>query len=315
MDQANRSRLKAHFAGMVFAILVGFSFMSLKISVPLATPLHILSFRYTFALLAAVIFLLVRINKVSYRDKPLHKLGLVVACYVGFMVFQTLGMVFTSSVEGAILFAIVPVFAKVIARFVLGEKSTVPQEIFMWISISALVLMIIMGASSLTFSIKGILLLAVASGLIAGSNVMMRKIKTVFTPIEITFAIVVSGFVFFNGATLVQGLATGTLVNYFALFGNTKFLLATAYLGIFCILFTAQLISYMMAHMPAVQGTLYGNVSTAISIIAGTIFLSEPLQAYHIICAGLIIVGVVGISLSGSKQQNPILHEQANQKN
>lgn len=315
MDQTNTSRLKAHFAGMVFAILVGFSFMSLKICVPIATPLQILSFRYTFALVAAVIFLMLRINKVSYRNKPLRKVGLVVACYVGFMVFQTLGMVFTSSVEGAILFAIVPVFAKVIARFVLGEKSTVLQEIFMWISISALVLMIIMGASSLTFSIKGILLLAVASGLIAGSNVMMRKIKTIFTPIEITFAIVVSGFVFFSGATLVQGIATDTLGNYFALFGNLKFLLATAYLGIFCILFTAQLISYMMAHMPAVQGTLYGNVSTAISIIAGTIFLSEPLQAYHIICAGLIIVGVVGISLSGSKQQNPILQEQAIRRN
>lgn len=141
----------------------------------------------------------------------------------------------------------------------------------------------------------------------------MRQIKNIFTPIEITFAIVVSGFLFFNTATFVHGFATDTLDDYFALFGNTKFLLATAYLGIFCIMFTAQLMSYMMAHMPAVQGTLYGNVSTAISIIAGTIFLSEPLQAYHIICAGLIVAGVVGISLSGNKI-TPILPNQNSQK-
>jgi drug/metabolite transporter (DMT)-like permease len=314
MDQKNSGRLKAHLAGMVFAILVGFSFMSLKICVPIATPLQILSFRYTFAFLAAVIFLLLRINKVSYLNKPLMKVGLVVICYVGFMVFQTLGMVFTSSVEGAILFAIVPVFTKIIARFVLGEKSTILQELFMWLSISALVLMIIMGASTLSFSIKGILLLAISSALISGSNVVMRQIKNIFTPIEITFAIVISGFLFFNTVTLVHGLATDTLNTYFALFGNTKFLLATAYLGIFCIMFTAQLMSYMMAHMPAVQGTLYGNVSTAISIIAGTIFLSESLQAYHIICAGLIIAGVVGISLSGSKQPNLVIPRQDKQK-
>ncbi len=304
MDQKNTYRLKSHLAGMVFAILVGFSFMSLKICVPIATPLQILSFRYTFAFLAAVIFLFLRINKVSYWNKPIMKVGLVVVCYVGFMVFQTLGMVFASSVEGAILFAIVPIFTKIIARFVLGEKSTFLQEIFMWISISALVLMIIMGASTISFSIKGILLLAISSALISGSNVVMRQIKNIFTPIEITFAIVISGFVFFNTATLVHGIATDTLDDYFALFENTKFLLATAYLGIFCIMFTAQLMSYMMAHMPAVQGTLYGNVSTAISIIAGTLFLSEPLQSFHIICAGLIITGVIGISLSGRKQTN-----------
>ena len=303
MDQKNTSRLKAHMAGMVFAVLVGFSFMSLKICIPIATPLQILSFRYTFAFLAAVIFLLLRINKVTYTKKPLHKVGLVVVFYVGFMVFQTMGLVFTSSVEGAILFAIVPVFTKIIARIVLGEKSTLLQEIFMWVSISALILMIIMGASSISFSIPGILLLTVASAMISGSNVVMRQIKNIFTPIEITFAIVLSGFLFFNTATFVQGLATHTLDNYFALFGNVKFLLATAYLGIFCIMFTAQLMSYMMAHMPAVQGTLYGNVSTAISIIAGTIFLSEPLQPYHIICAGLIVAGVVGISLSGREQR------------
>lgn len=310
MDQKTTGRLKAHLAGIVFAILVGFSFMSLKISIPLATPLQILSFRYTFAFVAAVLFLLLRINKVSFGHKPIRKVGLIVFCYVGFMVFQTLGMVFTSSVEGAILFAIVPVFTKIIARFVLGEKSTLLQEIFMWVCISALILMIIMGASTISFSIKGILLLAISSALISGNNVAMRQIKDVFTPIEITLSIVVSGFLFFNTVTLIHGLATNTLGDYFALFGNVKFLLATAYLGIFCIMFTAQLMSYMMAHMPAVQGTLYGNVSTAISIIAGTLFLSEPLQPYHIICAALIIAGVVGISLSGNKKPNPVLPDQ-----
>lgn len=307
MDQKNSNRVKAHVAGMVFAIFVGFSFMSLKICIPLATPLQILSFRYNFAFLAAVLLLLLRVNKVSYRSKPLLKIGLVVFCYVGFMVFQTLGLMFTSSVEGAILFAIVPVFAKIIARFVLGEKSTLQQEIFMWISISALVLMILLGASAISFSIQGILLLAIASAMIAGSNVVMRQIKNIFTPIEITFAIVVSGFLFFNTAIFLQGMATNTLDEYFALFGNAKFLIATAYLGIFCIMFTAQLMSYMMANMPAVQGTLYGNVSTAISIIAGTIFLSEPLQAYHLICAGLIVLGVIGISMTGKKPNDPAL--------
>jgi drug/metabolite transporter (DMT)-like permease len=304
MGQKITSGMKAHLAGMVFAILVGFSFLSLKICIPIATPLQILSFRYDFAFIAAVLFLVLRINKVSYKNKPLMQVGLVVFCYVGFMVFQTIGLVFTSSVEGAILFAIVPIFAKIIARVLLGEKSTVLQEIFMWVSISALVLMIVMGASSLSFSIKGVVFLTIGSALIAASNVIMRQIKNTFSPIEITFAIVVSGFLFFNTVTLIHGFSTNTIGEYLVLFGNPKFLIATAYLGIFCIMFTSQLISYTMAHMPAVQGTLYGNVSTAISIIAGTLILSEPLRIYHILCAILIIISVVGISLTGRKQKD-----------
>ncbi len=301
MDQKNTNRINAHLAGVVFSILVGFSFMSVKICIPIATPLEILSYRYNFAFLAAVVFVLLRINKISFKNKPKRLLGLVVFCYVGFMVFQTIGLVFTSSVEGAIVFAIVPIFAKIIARLVLKEKSTILQDVFMLVSISALIIMIIMGATNLSFSFKGVLLLTISSGLMAGSNVVMRQIKDVFAPKEITFAIVVSGFLFFNSVTLVYGSITNTLSDYFQLMGNLKFLLATAYLGIFCIMFSAQLMSYMMANMPAVQGTLYGNVSTAISIIAGTLILAETLLPYHIICAALIVIGVIGISMAGKK--------------
>ena len=174
MDQETRSKVSANVAGVVFSILVGFSFVSVKICIPLATPWQILSYRYNFAFIAAILLVVSGIYKISLKNKPKGLLGVVVFSYVGFMVFQVLGLVFTSSVDGAILFAIIPVFTKIIARLVLGEKSTVLQDVFMWISISALLVMIFMGAGDLSFSFEGVACLTIASGLMAVSNVFMN---------------------------------------------------------------------------------------------------------------------------------------------
>lgn len=300
--------MKAHLAGVIFSLLVGFSFMSVKICVPLATPLQILAFRYSFAFLAAVFAALVfrKRNFIRIRRFTDLRLILVVVLYVGFMVLQTAGLVLSTSVEGSIFFAVVPIFAKILARILLGERASLIQDLFMSLSITALIVMLVLGASDLHFNLAGAALLVAASAFIAGSNVLMRQIKGRFTPFEITFAISVSGFILFNAAALIQGIRTDTLGSYGALLDNRSFMLATAYLGIFCIMATSQLMSYMMAHMPAVQGTLYGNLSTAISIVAGVVLLAEPLEPYHILCTLLIVAGVVGISVSGMRGPRPL---------
>lgn len=299
MYKETNHHLKAHMAGVLFSLLVGFSFMSVKICVPLATPLQILAYRYSFAFLAVISVILLRINRVTPGKLRSPGLLLAAAFYVGFMVLQTAGLVFSTSVEAAIFFAVIPIFAKIIARMLLGEKSTILQDLFMTISIGALITMIVLGATSIEFNLLGAALLILASAAMALSNVLMRQIRGEFTPFEITFSISVGGFLIFASAAGVEALVNGTLGELAALLGNRDFMIATAYLGVFCILITSQLMSYMMAHMAAVQGTLYGNLSTAISVVAGVALLSEPLEIYHIICTILIIAGVAGISLSG----------------
>ena len=62
--------------------------------------------------------------------------------------------------------------------------------------------------------------------------------------------------------------------------------------------------AYMLAHMEIVQSTIFGNASTAISIIAGAVILGEPLTIYHILCAALILVGVIGLALAPAPEEN-----------
>ncbi|MCO7121336.1 DMT family transporter [Ihubacter massiliensis] len=301
MDKTNS--VKGYGAAILFSILVGFSFLGVKTCVPLASSLQILVHRYNFAFLALVIILALRIGKINLRGKPKKNLILTAGFYVGFMVLQVVGLIFSTSIEGSIIFAIIPIIAKIIASLFLGEKSSVLQNIFVCLTVAALIVMIVMGSTTVSLNIGGAILLVLSSISMAISNVFMRYVRDQYKPIEISAAIIIGGCVIFNLAFLVQGLFSGTLHTYFEPFSHPEFIIATAYLGVGCILLSAQLMSYSLSKMEAVKATIFGNVSTAISIIAGVVVLGEPLLAYHIVCTVLIIVGVVGLSVSGKKKE------------
>ena len=301
MDKTNS--VKGYGAAILFSILVGFSFLGVKTCVPLASSLQILVHRYNFAFLALVIILALRIGKINLRGKPKKNLILTAGFYVGFMVLQVVGLIFSTSIEGSIIFAIIPIIAKIISSLFLGEKSSVLQNIFVCLTVAALIVMIVMGSTTVTLNIGGAILLVLSSISMAISNVFMRYVRDQYKPIEISAAIIIGGCVIFNLAFLVQGLFSGTLHTYFEPFSHPEFIIATAYLGVGCILLSAQLMSYSLSKMEAVKATIFGNVSTAISIIAGVVVLGEPLLAYHIVCTVLIIVGVVGLSVSGKKKE------------
>lgn len=301
MDQ--KDRLKGYGAALFFSILVGFSFLGIKTCVPLADSLQILTHRYNFALLGLIFILVFKIAKINLRGKPKRDLLLTAGFYVGFMVLQVIGLSFATSIEGSIIFAIIPIIVKIIASLFLGENSTIMQNIFVCLTVAALIIMIIMGSTEMTFNLMGTTILLLSSIAMAISNVFMRYVRDQYKPIEISAAIIAGGFIVFNIAAITRGLATGTLDSYFAPFKYPAFIIATLYLGVGCILLSAQLMSYSLSKMEAVKATIFGNLSTAISIIAGVIILGEPLFPYHIICTILIVIGVIGLSLSGMKKK------------
>ena len=112
------------------------------------------------------------------------------------------------------------------------------------------------------------------------------------------------GFILFNAIVWIRAIMRHDVRGLLEPVTHPQFLIAIAFLGIFCILLSAQFMAYMLAHMEIVQSTIFGNASTAISILAGAILLGEPLTVYHIICALLILTGVIGLSLAPAPAEN-----------
>jgi len=291
------SSLKVYGSAILFSLIVGFSFLGVKTCVSLATPLETLTFRFNFAFLATLITVLVGLVKINLRGKPKKKLALTAGLYLGFMVLQTIALVFSTSIESGIIFAIIPILAKIIASVFLKESTNWKQNIFVCMSVAAVITMFVLGASDLSVNIVGLVILLLSSVSMACSNVMMRYVRGVYKPFEISFFITGGGCIIFNLATIIFGIKNGTLGDYFEPLSHMNFVLATAYLGIPSTLISALFMAYMLAHMEAVKATIFGNLSTAISIVAGVIVLGEQLQLYHIACTILIIMGVIGLSL------------------
>ena len=291
------SSLKVYGTAVLFSLIVGFSFIGVKTCVTVATPLETLTFRFNFAFLATVMVILIGLVKIDLRDKPKKNLALTAGLYLGFMVLQTIGLVFSTSIESGIIFAIIPILAKVIASVFLKESTSWKQNIFVGMSVAAVITMFVLGATDISVNVVGLIILILSSVSMACSNVMMRYVRGVYKPFEITFFITGGGCILFNLATIVVGIKNGTLGDYFEPLSHMNFVLATAYLGIPSTLISALIMAYILAHMEAVKATIFGNLSTAISIVAGVIVLKEPLESYHILCTLLIIVGVVGLSL------------------
>lgn len=296
--------IKTYGSGLLFAVLVGFSFLGLKQMVQFGNPIEVIAFRYTFAMIALIICLLLKIIKVDFKGKPVFKKALPTASfYILFMLFQAAGLKFATSIESGIFFAIIPILVSVISAVVLKERATFTQSIFMLLSISALVVMILCSATSLHINVPGVVFLFLSSLSMAINNVFMRYLRAQFTAIEMTTVIIVEGFVVLNLICIIWGSINGNLMDFLTLITNTRFVIAGIYLGIPCTLVSAALMAYMVRRVVAIKATIFGNLSTAISIVAGVLFLKEPLFWYHILCTILIIIGVLGVSISGMKKE------------
>jgi len=294
------SKLKVYSVSMVFTALVGFSFLFSKLAVMNGTPLQLITYRFNFAVVAILAALALKIVKVDFRGKPFGRVLLIAAFYGGFIALQAIGISFATSVEGGIIFAIVPIITMVIASFLLHERTTGIQKFFVSLSVSGVIIMFASSAGwTGSFNFLGLSLLFLSSLSMALSNVMMRHARHVLTPTEISFVIVTTCCIAANIVTVAAGIKSGTLMNYFMPMSDWKFAVAAIYLGVTCTFITSLLMSYMLAHMEAVKATLFGNLSTAISIVAGVLIFNEPLELYHIVCTLLIIAGVIGTSVSG----------------
>jgi len=307
-QNAGSAKWKLYTVAAAFTFSVGFSFFGIKKCVPYADTLTILSYRYVAALIGIAVFVFISKRLGFYpkpqKGRPKGKLYMVAAFYIAFMILQILAMFFATSIEGAIVYAMVPIFAKIIGRIFLGEKSTWLQMVFVAVTVSALVILIILNATDIDLNVTGLIIMTISSIFMGCQNVSARYVRGVFQPIEITEAIAVGGSFIFIGASIIRAIVARDAESLIEPLRHADFVIWVSFLGIFCILLTAQFMAYMLAHMEIIQCTIFNSASTLVSIIAGALILGEPLYIYHYVCGAIILTGVLGLTLAPVDEKN-----------
>ncbi|MDP4087858.1 MAG: DMT family transporter [Bacillota bacterium] len=292
----NKHNILPYITAIITSIIFGLSFLFSKRALSVASPLMLLSFRFLAAFTVMSILIALKVIKVNYKNKPLRWLLLLAVIEpVVYFIFETYGLQRTASSVGGLMIALIPIAVTVMAVYFLDEKPSAIETAFIITSVAGVALIVVMGSSGGEgSSVIGVLLLMGAVLSAAFFNIISRKISKDFSPMEITYFMMALGAVSFNVMAVIDSAARGELHNYFMPLKSTTFVTSVVYLGILSSIIAYFLINYTLSKIEASKSSVFSNISTIVSIVAGVIFLKESFQVYHIVGAVMILGGVWG---------------------
>ncbi|KGX84582.1 DMT family transporter [Pontibacillus litoralis] len=283
---------KALLAAMVFSVIIGLSFMFVKISLSYEGQLLILAQRFTFACLGLVIFLIIRpINLRLNRNEVMIVLLISLFYPIIFFSSQILGLDQTTVTEAGIIQAIAPAVTVLLASIFLKETVRKMQGTGIILSIAGVVYLQVMnGSGGYNFHLIGNLLIILSILATAVWQVMSRRATRTIKPIQITIYILLIGFIFFNAVYFISG---GSFGEYTSVLAEMPYLGSILFLGVLSTFGTSLLTIYAVSKLPVIQVSVFNNVATLITILSGVLILNEPFYYYHVIGAIVIIMGVI----------------------
>lgn len=303
MIKINQQR-KTYLLATIYAVIMGLSFLFVKISLNYSDPLNILAHRFSFAFIFLLILKLskkVDINVSSSDFKSLLPISILYPTL--FFTFQTFGLLNMSSSEAGIILATVPVFTLILAKIFLKEESTMLQKLFVMLSVLGVIyIMLNKGASSSSTNIKGIIFMILAAISLASYNVVARIKTKSFKTIDITYIMTFVGFIVFNIIAIINNSVNGDFNNYINPLKNFNYIIAILYLGILSSVITSLLSNYVLSKIDASKMSVFANLGTVITILAGVLILKEELFYYHIIGIIMIVLGIIGTNLKFKKK-------------
>lgn len=297
------NQLKAYLAALLFSMIIGFSFLFVKISLTVASTLDILAHRFSVAFLFILIPILLGKVKLNINRKSiLTSLPIALFHPVFYFLLQILGLVYISSSEAGVLQATIPIFTVLLATVFLKEKPTGKQIISICLSVIGIVYIFVMnGLNVELFNFQGALFILLSSLAFAIYNILARKLTKDMSLFTLTFWMTLLGFVTFNVLALSYHLLNQSLVQFFSPLASVPFLISILYLGLLATVCTVFLSNYALTHIEASKMSVFTNLSTLITILAGVVFLQETFRYYHVLGTVMILLGVIGTNYFGHR--------------
>ena len=302
MEKNDRSL--AYGAATLYAVIVGLSFLFIKITLTVSNPIDVLAHRFIISFVTIsipVFFKLVPINLNKERIRKIIPLAILHPLF--FFGFQTFGLQYATSSEAGIILASAPVFTMILASYFLNEKSSIYQKLSIAVSLLGVLYITFKKGSTIDLAnLKGIVLLLFSTLSFAGYSILARKLTKDYTIIELSFIMITLSFIAFTSLALVNNLYLGTMEDFLLPLLDIKFIISIIYLGILSTLGTTMLTNFALSKLEASKIIVFSNLGTVISIISGVIFLKEDIFYYHIIGSLMIIAGVLGTNLLGKNK-------------
>lgn len=293
-DEVVPVKWKVYISGVAVSAIFGLSFLFTKNSIQHINVYTFLAYR--FAVASIVMLLLVGVGVIRLSKKPYWKLWKVALFQpILYFVFETNGLRFATSSEAGMLIALIPIVITVLSPLLLKERIKWYQFLFAFLSFFGVFLIVASGGFGQGALVGKLLILgAVLSA--ALYNIFSRKLSAQFTPVETTFFMMITGFVFFFLVSIFTGQFRVTL--------HPTVIMGALYLGVLSSTVAFFLVNFMLSKVPPTVSSLFSNLTTVISVIAGSVIRHEKIAALQILGMVLILVSLVANSYLKSKEMH-----------
>lgn len=284
---------KAYAAGVAWSSIFGLSFLVTKGALEAFSPVTLLFLRFALATVALGLLALAGVVKLGYRGKP--KLPLVLICVfqpILYFTFETFGLQEVASSTAGLIIGALPAAVAALSVPLLREHLSGRQVAGLVLSIAGVALVVMAGdaGAAVPDTLRGVLLVVGAMLSAAFYNVYSRKASVRYSPAETTFAMMATGAVFFGLLVVVEGATSG----WAGIFSGTTVaaLGAVAYLGILSSVVAFFLVNLSLSRLKAAQASIFGTLTTLVSLVAGVLLRGEPFGMVQVLGASGIVLGV-----------------------
>ncbi|MBG9986207.1 DMT family transporter [Facklamia sp. DSM 111018] len=303
------NQTKAYIAALIQVIIIGFSFLFVKIALKYVTPLALLTYRFFFATLASLFWLLLRRIKIHLNFSDFTKIAPLALFYpILFFSLQSFGLVYSSSTEAGILTATAPIFTAILAMYILKERTNLYQNVLILLSIAGVVYITVVNATGMeVFSLFGTTLLLLSTLASSFYNVLSRKLSRNYPYDTLTFVMTLIGFITFLTIQILDHTIYNTGISILEPLTNYSFLFSTLYLGVLSSFSSSLLMNFALSQIETAKFSVLMNITPIITLLAGSIFLNEIININHIVGIVTILIGVIGTNYFGKFKEEKLI--------
>ncbi|MDG0794854.1 DMT family transporter [Cohnella ginsengisoli] len=302
-----KSTAAIYALAIVYAIVIGFSFMFTKLALRHADPFDMLAYRFALSFAALAIPVRAGWIRMPRRQEGRPRLPLLLVSLVyptAFFGFQSVGLDAATTSGAGIFSATSPIFALLLGALLLKERASKLQLLSVLVSAFGLVFMTGISADALrgTSAVGGglILLSAVALALY---GVLARGLRTSYSAVELSYAMMRTGCLFFVGLALVRHLTQGTMSALLAPASEPGFWLPLLYIAIMSSLVSSWLSNFALSRIEAFKVSLFVNLGNLVSISSGVLIMGDDWSGAQTIGTICMLAGVIGANYCGGKRK------------
>ena len=269
--QKNSVVLRAALASIVCHFCWGLSFMASRTALNEAHVFVLLSHRFLISFLLLHLFprQIAGLKKAKRAFLPLLALGLAQPAV--YFLGEQFGILHSTTGFSGVMIAMIPVVTTLAAAPILKERPSWGQLGFSLLSVGGVIGVGLMTGSSGRLDGIGVAALVTAVIAAAAYTLLARGLSKTTAPFDRTYAMLAVGALVFTTLALIQ--CRGDLSAYLRPFRERSYLLSVGYLSVFCSILCFFLSNYAISKLPVARETVFANLTTAVSVFAGVLFL------------------------------------------